>query len=92
MVEEEKHETLSKKGLHIEVVRQMLTLATSGFGLVAALAWNNIIQEFVNEYVKRWLPGQSGLISLLIYAIVITTLAVFVTLQLSKVLERLENK
>lgn len=84
--------TQSGKGLHIEVVRQMLTLATSGFGLVAALAWNNVIQEFVNEYVKRWLPGQSGIISLLIYAVVITVMAVFVTLQLSKVLERLERK
>lgn len=78
--------------LHIEIVRQMLTLATSGFGLVAALAWNSVIQEFVNSYIKIWLPGQSGIISLLIYAVVITVLAVFVTLQLSKVLERLESK
>lgn len=81
-----------KKGLHIEVVRQMLTLATSGFGLVAALAWNNVIQEFVNDYIKKLLPQGSGLISLLIYAVIITILAVLVTLQLSKVLDRLENK
>lgn len=81
------------KKIHIEVVRQMLTLATSGFGLVAALAWNSVIQEFVDEYIKRWLPGpQSGIISLLIYAVIITTLAVFATLQLSKFLESLENK
>ena len=39
--------------LHIAVVKQMLTLATSGFGLVAALAWNNLIQEFVNNYIKK---------------------------------------
>ena len=81
-----------QKNLHTEVVRQMLTLATSGFGLVAALAWNNVIQEFVNEYVKKWLPQSSGMISLLIYAVIITTLAVLVTLQLSKILERLESK
>lgn len=80
------------KRLHIEVVRQMLTLATSGFGLVAALAWNNVIQEFVNSYVKQWLPQSSGVISLLIYAVVVTALAVLVTLQLSKILERLELK
>ncbi|MBI2036176.1 hypothetical protein HYT17_00870 [Candidatus Microgenomates bacterium] len=66
----------SNKKLHLEIVRQMLTLATSGFGLVAALAWNNVIQEFVNSYIKIWLPGQSGIISLLIYAIAITILAV----------------
>ena len=80
------------KKLTIEIIRQMLTLSTSGFGLVAALAWNSVIQEFVNAYVKRWLPGQSGIISLLIYAVVITILAVLVTLQLSKILDRFENK
>lgn len=82
----------SDKKLTIEIVRQMLTLSTSGFGLVAALAWNSVIQEFVNAYVKRWLPGQSGIISLFIYAVAITILAVFVTLQLSKVLDKFENK
>jgi len=82
----------TQRKLHTEVVQQMLTLATSGFGLVAALAWNNVIQEFVNDYIKKWLPQGSGIISLLLYAIIITILAVFVTLQLSKVLERLERK
>lgn len=80
------------KKLTIEIIRQMLTLSTSGFGLVAALAWNSVIQEFVNTYVKKWLPNSSGIISLLIYAVVITILAVLVTLQLSKVLDRFENK
>ncbi len=77
-----------KKALHTELVRQMLTLATSGFGLVAALAWNSLIQEFVNSYIKKYFPANSGIISLLIYALVITFIAVFITYQLSKVLER----
>lgn len=77
-----------EKQLHIEVVRQMLTLATSGFGLVAALAWNSLIQEFVGNYIKKFLPG-SGIWSLLIYALVITFLAVFITYQLSKILNRI---
>jgi type II secretory pathway component PulF len=77
------------KQLRVEVMRQMLTLATSGFGLVAALAWNNVIQEFVNNYVKKFLPNGSGIWSLLIYALVITFLAVFVTYQLSKILDRI---
>ena len=80
------------KSLHIEVIRQMVTLSTSGFGLVAALAWNSVIQELVNDYIKKWLPKGSGIISLLLYALIITALAVFVTLQLSKLLKRLENK
>lgn len=80
-----------QKKLTIEVLRQMLTLATSGFGLVMALAWNNLIQEIVNNYVKRFFSRDSGLISLFLYAVVVTILAVFVTFQLSKILERLEN-
>ncbi len=87
-------ETKSKKNnkIHIEIVRQMLTLATSGFGLVAALAWNGFIQEFVNNYVKKWLPNNGGIISLLIYAVIITIFAVFITLQLSKLLKKLEDR
>ena len=73
-----------------EIVRQMLTLATSGLGLVAALAWNSLIQEIVNNYVKKYLPENAGVLSLLIYAILITIVAVFVTFQLSKLLKRLE--
>lgn len=81
-----------RKSLPIEVVSQMLTLATSGFGLVAALAWNSVIQEFINNYVKKWLPTGSAFLSLLLYAVIITALAVFVTIQLTELKERLERK
>lgn len=79
------------KSLRLELLKQMITLSTSGFGLVAALAWNSLIQEFVNGYVKRYLPDGSGLYTLLIYAVAVTSLAVFVTYQLSKLVERLEH-
>lgn len=62
-----------------------LKLTTSGFGLVAALAWNELIKETVNIYVKPYFGESSGLISLLIYALVVTALAVFITYQLSKI-------
>lgn len=78
--------------LTIEIVRQMLTLATAGFGLVAALAWNSLIQTIVDDYIKVWLPGGGKLTSLIVYALVVTALAVFVTYQLSKILRRLEAK
>jgi len=80
----------NKRKFHIELVKQLVILSTSGFGLVAALAWNNFIQEFVNNYVKKWFP-QGGLISLLIYAIIVTALAVLVTYQLSSLSERLQE-
>ncbi|KKP81355.1 MAG: hypothetical protein UR81_C0001G0026 [Candidatus Levybacteria bacterium GW2011_GWB1_35_5] len=81
----------TKKALHKELVKQMLTLATSGFGLVAALAWNNLIQEFVASYVKKFLPNGGSIISLLIYALVVTILAVIITYQLSKISERVKD-
>jgi polyferredoxin len=79
------------KKLPVEVIRQMVTLSTSAFGLVAALAWNSVIQELVNTYIKTLFPKNSGLISLFIYAIIITLLAVFITFELSSLLERLDN-
>lgn len=83
---------LKKKKYTIELVRQMLTLATSGFGLVAALAWNSLIQSFVEDYIKIWLPESGKITSLLVYAVIVTILAVTVTYQLSKILSKLENK
>lgn len=76
-------ETKEDKKFHEQLVAQMLSLATSGFGLVAALAWNQTIQDFVKQFVVPRIPG-SGLISSFIYAVLITGLAVLITYQLSK--------
>ena len=65
-----------------------LKLLTSGFGLVSALAWNEFIKETVNIYIKPYFGKSSGLISLLIYALVVTALAVFITYQLSKIADK----
>ena len=81
----------SVKQLPKAVVKQMTALATSGFGLVAALAWNNVIKEAVEVYIKPLIGNNSGLISLVIYAIIITILAVFTTLQLSKLEEKFKS-
>ncbi|OGM12150.1 hypothetical protein A2Z22_03550 [Candidatus Woesebacteria bacterium RBG_16_34_12] len=71
-----------------QVASQMLTLATSGFGLVAALAWNEFIQTVVKEVIKPLIGESSGAISQLIYAVIVTILAVIVTYQLSKIAEK----
>ena len=62
-----------------------MKLVTSGFGLVSALAWNELIKETVDIYIKPYFGESSGLISLLVYALLVTALAVFITYQLSKV-------
>lgn len=66
---------------------ESLKLATSAFGLIAALAWNEVIQEIVNEYVRPFFGEGSGLVSLVIYAVAITLLVVFITYQVSKITE-----
>ncbi len=87
-IEERKEE---EKGFPVLVMRQMVALATSGFGLVAALAWNNVIREVVDNYIAKWIPNGGGLLSLLIYAIIITFIAVLVTTNLTRTLQRLER-
>ena len=85
-------EKSGKKNLRLAVAKEMVTLSTAGFGLVAALAWNNVIQECVNSYIKPYLPQGYGIISLLLYAIIVTLLAVIITTNLTSLVEKLEKQ
>jgi hypothetical protein len=73
-----------------EVLKEVLTLATAGFSLIAALAWNETIQAAV----AQWLPVSNGsaLLGKFIYAMVVTILAVFVTINLGKFKDRFEEE
>ena len=79
------------KELPLAVVKQMSSLATSAFGLVAALAWNEVVKAFVNDIIKPFVGEKSGLVTMTVYAVVVTVLAIVVTLQISKVEQRLEK-
>lgn len=76
------------KKLHQELIEQMIALSTAGFGLVAALAWNEAIQSFVHEYIDQYISSGSGIISRFLYAVLITLFAVFVTYELSKLTKK----
>jgi Family of unknown function (DUF5654) len=76
------------RNLQKEAFRQLLTLSTSAFGLVAALAWNEFITEFVEIYIRPIVGGSSKLISSLIYAVLITLFAVLVTYNLTKIVRK----
>ncbi|MCL5407497.1 MAG: DUF5654 family protein [Patescibacteria group bacterium] len=71
---------MKKNNLRSEFLKTMTQLATAGFGLVAALAWNEAIKDFIDHFIK----AGSGFISKLIYAIIVTLLAVLVTYFLGK--------
>ncbi|MEM2140764.1 DUF5654 family protein [Nitrososphaera sp.] len=64
-----------------EVVEKFAALITAAFGLVAALAWNSAIQEVF----KVFFGESSGLWAMITYAVVVTIIAVFVTLWIGKV-------
>lgn len=87
----EKDPQVSKRQLHVELAKQMSMLSTAGFGLVAALAWNDAIQSFVSEFIETRIPG-SGLAYKFLYAAVITVFSVLVTYQVSRVAARFEPK
>lgn len=74
----------SNKSIRKELITQMVALSTAGFGLVAALAWNEAIQAFVKEYIDKYISAGSGIASRFIYALIITIIAVLVTYQLSR--------
>jgi hypothetical protein len=62
----------------------MIALASAAFGVVAALAWNSAITALVKQIF-----GTGGqIVSLFIYAIIITIIAVIVMVNLGKMAER----
>ena len=61
--------------------RRIIDLSTAAFGLVAALAWNDTITALVNKYI----PAGSDFTAKLIYAVIVTILAVGFTMYLGRV-------
>lgn len=80
---------LVKKPIHQKVAAQTFTLITTSLGLVAALAWNEAITEYVNIYIKPRFAAGSGVLSLFIYALAITIITVIATYQLSKISKKI---
>lgn len=74
--------------IHRVVFKEILKLSTSAFGLIAALAWNELIKEVVSQYIKPLAGKSSGIISLSIYALIVTILAVLVTINLSRLTKK----
>ena len=70
-----------------EVRKTIATLILGGFGVVAALAWNEAIQSFFNTFF----PKGGGLVGKFIYAFFITIIVVLVSLQLRKISEKKEE-
>ena len=59
-------------------------LITSAFGLVAALAWN----EAIKAAIAQWLSADDEVIGLVIYALIVTVIAVIATLLIALALAK----
>lgn len=70
--------------LKAEVIEKIAALITAAFGLIAALAWNEAIKAIVNKY----LGAGNDIIGFLIYAVVVTIIAVIVTIWIARVAEK----
>jgi hypothetical protein len=78
---------MSSKSLKIEVLTKMSELATAGFGLVAALAWNDAIQSLFKEIFGT----QSAVWAKFAYAVIVTALVVLVIIKLGNILNKLKE-
>jgi len=74
------------KKINEEIKEKTLTFILGGFGLVAALAWN----EAIKTLFETFFPKESALIGKFIYAIIVTIIVVLVSLQFRKISEKKE--
>ena len=63
-----------------DVIEKLAALITAAFGLVAALAWNDTIKAIF----KQLFGTSEGVWSMLIYAVLVTIIAVIVPIQIGK--------
>ncbi len=71
----------------IQLLETLAALITAAFGLVAALAWN----ETIKEAIALAFPSGDGTIwGNLVYAIVVTVIAVIATLIVARALAKLK--
>ena len=76
----------------LALIKNMIMLATSGFGVVVALAWNEAIKATVATYIDPYLGASSGVISLFIYAVVVTMQLAAVEKRLSLLQKKEDEK
>lgn len=63
------------------IMETMLTLITAAFAFVAGLAWNEAIQKLIEEFYT----AGGAVTGLLIYAVIVTIVAVVVTVLLARI-------
>lgn len=69
-----------------EFKEKTITLILGGFGLVAALAWNEAVKSLFETFFEK----SNELIGKFLYAIIVTIIIVIVSMRLKKIAEKKE--
>jgi len=80
----------NNNNLRLEILEKLSTLATAGFGLVAALAWNSAIQDLVKKVDIFGKPD--SLLAKFMYAVIITVFVVMVTFTIGRSVNKIKDK
>jgi len=75
------------KPFKLQLVETFATLMTAAFGMIAALAWNEAIKALVGKYFS----ADDSIVPLLIYAIVVTVVAVVCIIVIARTLGKLRD-
>jgi hypothetical protein len=67
-----------------QVAETIATLMTTAFGLIAALAWNESIKAIILQFFQ----AGNGIVGLLMYAIIITIIAVLATVIIARAIAK----
>lgn len=71
-----------------EVIEKLAALITAAFGLIAALAWNGAIKAIFLEVFGE----AEGLGPMLVYAVIITVIAVLATIWIARAAGRAKGE
>ena len=74
----------SSDAFKVQLLETFASLITAAFGLVAALAWNDTIKAAI----KAIFGTEDDLVGMLVYAVIVTIIAVIMTLLISRSLSK----
>ncbi len=78
----------SLQQIRLEAREKIIGYVLAGFGLVAALAWNEAIKSFIDTFFHF---SNGSLIAKFVYAIILTLVIVIISMYLSKLIKK-ENE
>jgi len=78
---------MAQKPFKLQLMETFITLMTAAFGMIAALAWNSAISEAIKQYFQP----ENQVLPLMIYAVIITVVAVICIVAVARTLGKLKD-